>query len=104
MGEPIHGFRGGEMQSYSPSKKIKYEEKVKNKAASSGAFDQFKTYLGHYKAGQEETANFLSFYCKDKELDERHMREAMDLERQFSMFCSNYGEADVRHCPSCDRK
>ena len=40
----------------------KFSKKLGDRKVSSPEFEDFKTYLGHYKAGQEETANFLSYY------------------------------------------
>ena len=40
----------------------KFIKKIGDKKVSGIEFDGFKTYLGHYKAGQEETFNFLSYY------------------------------------------
>merc|ERR1712168_827855 len=80
----------------------KYEEKVGNKVVSSETFDSFKVYLGHYKAGQDETANFLSFYNSRMELEELQTKEVIDLESQFSKFPCFYGDLEPLMCPSCD--
>ena len=40
----------------------KFIKKIGDKKVSGIEFDGFKTYLGHYKAGQEETSNLLSYY------------------------------------------
>ena len=40
----------------------KYAKNLGVKKASQQEFDEFKSYLSHYKTGQEETMNFLSYY------------------------------------------
>ena len=40
----------------------KYARNLGAKKASQHEFDDFRAYLSHYKTGQEETLNFLSFY------------------------------------------
>ena len=40
----------------------KYAKNLGSRKASQQEFDDFKFYLSHYKTGQEETMNFLSFY------------------------------------------
>ena len=86
--------------------------------------EDFKTYLGHYKAGLEETANFLSYYnskevslcyCRMfrifciiiylQELNLSQTKEVIDLENQFSTFSNYYGAADEEFfCKDCNKK
>jgi len=63
--------------------------------------DEFLTYLGHYKTGQEETGNFLAFYNSRKELKLEQVKEVVDMENQFSTFSTYYGEAEGYFCKDC---
>jgi len=66
--------------------------------------DEFLTYLGHYKTGQEETANFLAFYNSRKELELDQVKEVVDLESQFSTFSNYYGEPQGYFCKDCRKE
>ena len=44
----------------------KYENKMKGVKLSQHQFEKFQDYLNHYKAGQDETENFLAFYSNKK--------------------------------------
>ena len=44
----------------------KYENKMKGVKLSQHQFEKFQDYLAHYKAGQDETENFLAFYSNKK--------------------------------------
>merc|ERR1719431_516132 len=63
--------------------------------------DEFQTYLGHYKTGQEETGDFLAFYNPRKELKLEQVKEVVDMESQFSTFSTYYGEAEGFFCKDC---
>jgi len=66
--------------------------------------EDFKTYISHYKAAQEETANFLSYY-DTKCLKEWQVLEVRDTEEtQFSRFLDCYGPPDTFRCDPCGRK
>ena len=41
----------------------KYERKMTGENLSQKLFEQFQDYMVHVKSGQEETENFLAFYC-----------------------------------------
>jgi len=82
----------------------KFNKKLGSRKASSSDFEAFKTYLGHYKGGQEETSNFLSYYNPRKELDEDQSKEVVDLENQFSTFSNYYGEAEDLFCKQCEKR
>merc|ERR1719233_1385509 len=54
----------------------KYNKKLDSKKASEGQEEnEFLTYLGHYKTGQEETGNFLAFYNCRKDLKLKQVKE-----------------------------
>ena len=82
----------------------KFNKKLGSRKASSSDFEAFKTYLGHYKGGQEETSNFLSYYNPRKELDEDQTKEIVDLENQFSTFSNYYGAAEDLFCKQCEKR
>ena len=82
----------------------KFNKKLGSRKASSSDFEAFKTYLGHYKGGQDETSNFLSYYNPRKELDEDQTKEVVDLENQFSTFSNYYGEAEDIFCKQCEKR
>jgi len=82
----------------------KFNKKVGLRKASATDLEDFKTYLGHYKAGQEETANFLSYYNCREELDLEQTKEVTDFENQFSTFSNYYGEAEDLFCRECEKK
>merc|ERR1719427_1874213 len=83
----------------------KYQSKTKGGKLSQQQFDQFLDYLGHYKAGQEETENFLAFYSNKKaiKLDESQVEEVQDTESLFCRFKMFYGEADPAKCDWCNK-
>jgi len=79
----------------------KFRKKLGLRKASPGDVKAFKTYIGHYKGGLEETSNFLSYYNPSKELVEEQVKEVVDLENQFSTFSMYYGEAEDFFCKLC---
>merc|ERR1719318_2422848 len=82
----------------------KYARNLGSRKASQQEFDDFKFYLSHYKTGQEETMNFLSFYQENVMLDGEQTDEVMDIENQYSTFSSYYGPAETTFCSVCDKK
>jgi len=68
--------------------------------------EEFKTYLGHYKGGCEETINFLKFYQSQEEveLEDWQTREILAMENQFSLFSGYYGDTDDLWCEECSKK
>jgi len=66
--------------------------------------EEFKTYLGHYKGGCEETINFLKFYQEEVELEDWQTREILAMEDQFSLFSGYYGDTDDLRCEECNKK
>merc|ERR1712192_74523 len=66
--------------------------------------DDFQTYLGHYKTGQEETKNFLTYYNSRKELNLDQVKEVIDVENQYSTFTNYYGEAGDLFCKDCNKR
>ena len=45
---------------------MKFNKNLGPRKASTLDLEAFKTYLGHFKGGLEETSNFLSFYNSRK--------------------------------------
>merc|ERR1719318_894544 len=82
----------------------KYAKNLGSRKASQQEFNDFKFYLSHYKTGQEETMNFLSFYQENVMLDGEQTDEVMDIENQYSTFSSYYGPAETTFCSVCDKK
>ena len=99
------------------------------KKTSGTDFEDVKTYLDHLKAGQKETANFISYdntrevrnwiinrfqltiptYNSNlqitlQEFDVQQIKEVTDLENQFSTFSNYNGEAEDLFCRECDKK
>ena len=68
--------------------------------------EEFKTYLGHYKGGCEETINFLKFYQSQEEveLEDWQTREILAMENQFSLFSGYYRDTDDLWCEECSKK
>jgi len=52
----------------------------------------FKTYIGHCKPAQQETANFLSYYNFREDLNQMQAEEVFDLEKNQLSTYSNYYE------------
>jgi len=82
----------------------KYAKNLGLNKASQEEFDEFKSYLRHYKTGQDETRDFLSFYQKEVMLDIGQTYEVMDMENQYSTFFNYYGAAESTFCSVCDKK
>jgi len=82
----------------------KYARNLGAKKASQHEFDDFRAYLSHYKTGQEETLNFLSFYKENVTLDSEQTDEVMDIENQYSTFSNYYGQAETTFCSVCVTK
>eukprot|EP00092_Neocalanus_flemingeri_P019627 GFUD01021259.1.p1 GENE.GFUD01021259.1~~GFUD01021259.1.p1 ORF type:complete len:404 (+),score=114.67 GFUD01021259.1:803-2014(+) len=82
----------------------KFNKKIGARKASGTDLEDFRTYLGHFKAGQEETANFLSYYNSREELDVGQTEEVIDIENQFSTFNNYYGEAEDLFCKECKKR
>eukprot|EP00092_Neocalanus_flemingeri_P019626 GFUD01021258.1.p1 GENE.GFUD01021258.1~~GFUD01021258.1.p1 ORF type:complete len:615 (+),score=167.92 GFUD01021258.1:325-2169(+) len=82
----------------------KFNKKIGSRKASGTDLEDFRTYLGHFKAGQEETANFLSYYNSREELDVGQTEEVIDIENQFSTFNNYYGEAEDLFCKECKKR
>eukprot|EP00092_Neocalanus_flemingeri_P034138 GFUD01037125.1.p1 GENE.GFUD01037125.1~~GFUD01037125.1.p1 ORF type:complete len:900 (-),score=247.85 GFUD01037125.1:144-2474(-) len=82
----------------------KYARNLGVKKASQKDFDDFRSYLSHYKTGHEETLHFLSYYKQNVTLDCDQTDEVMDIENQYSTFASYYGKAETTFCSVCNTK
>jgi len=83
---------------------MKFNKNIGSRKVLTSDLEAFKTYLGHFKGGLEETSNFLSYYNPRKELDEVQVEEVVDLENQFSTFRNYYGEAEDLFCKQCEKR
>lgn len=88
-------------------KTVMYNKKAKKKRKGDDAkaMEDFETFLGHYKAGQEETTHFLEFYQKQGqvELEGWQAIQIMDLQNQFSAYSRFYGLTDELRCETCNK-
>lgn len=80
----------------------KCKDKVGGEKLSQRQFKDFQYFMEHVKDGQEETQNFLSFYCKKAVvLDEVQVNEVIDTESILSQFKLFYGDPDPSKCERC---
>jgi len=82
--------------------------KMEDKERQRDILPRFQTFLSHYKAGHEDTKNFLSFYKNSKEsevkLEDFQAREVLDIENHFSSYSRHYGETEELFCTTCDKR